>query len=80
MRQRLATAAPVVSRSRSSATVVWWALRQEPPELPRTQNDVVALLGALGFYTLATLAPRRALAPDRPPRRDPREPRATRTR
>jgi uncharacterized membrane protein YbhN (UPF0104 family) len=36
--------------------VVWWATRQEPPELPRTRNDAVALLAALGLYALATLA------------------------
>jgi glycosyltransferase 2 family protein len=55
MRQRLATAVPVVLSLAFLGIVVWWALRQEPPELPRTQNDLVALLGALGFYTLATL-------------------------
>jgi uncharacterized membrane protein YbhN (UPF0104 family) len=36
--------------------VVWWATRQEPPQLPRTRNDAVALLAALGLYALATLA------------------------
>jgi glycosyltransferase 2 family protein len=55
MRERLATAVPVVLSLAFLGIVVWWALRQEPPELPRTQNDLVALLGALGFYTLATL-------------------------
>lgn len=55
MRQRLATAVPVVLSLAFLGIVVWWALRQQPPELPRTQNDLVALLGALGFYSLATL-------------------------
>jgi len=55
MRHRLATAAPVVLSLAFLGIAVWWALGQEPPELPRTQNDLLALLGALGFYTLATL-------------------------
>ncbi len=48
--------APVVLSLAFLAGIVWWALRQEPPELPRTGNDLLALLGALGFYTAATVA------------------------
>ncbi len=36
--------------------VIWWALQQEPPQLPRTRNDALALVAALGIYCLATLA------------------------
>jgi uncharacterized membrane protein YbhN (UPF0104 family) len=36
--------------------VVWWALGQEPPELPRTRNNLIALVAALALYTLATCA------------------------
>ncbi len=36
--------------------VIWWATRQEPPQLPRTRNDALALIAALGLYCLATLA------------------------
>jgi uncharacterized membrane protein YbhN (UPF0104 family) len=55
MKARLAAATPVVLSFAFLGIVVWWALGQEPPDLPRTQNDLVALLGALGFYALATL-------------------------
>jgi hypothetical protein len=55
MRQRLVTVAPVALSLAFLGIVVWWALGQEPPELPKTQNDLVALLGALGFYAVATL-------------------------
>jgi glycosyltransferase 2 family protein len=36
--------------------VVWWALRQEAPELPRSRADGLALVGALAVYALATAA------------------------
>ena len=37
------------------AGVVWWALHQEPPQLPDTPAKWGALLGAVGLYALATL-------------------------
>lgn len=37
------------------AAVVWWALRQDSPEIP-THGDAIAwLLGAVGIYAVATL-------------------------
>ena len=35
--------------------VVWWALRQEPPEFPDTASEWAALAGAVGLYAVATL-------------------------
>ncbi len=37
------------------AGVVWWALRQEPPELPDTAGELAALALAVGLYAVATL-------------------------
>jgi len=37
------------------ALVVWWALRQEPPELPHSPGELGALLGAAVLYALNTL-------------------------
>ncbi|MDP9293392.1 MAG: flippase-like domain-containing protein [Actinomycetota bacterium] len=37
------------------AGVLWWALRQEPPELPHTAGQVGALLGAILLYGVNTL-------------------------
>ena len=37
------------------AGVVWWALRQEPPQLPSTRGQLGALLGAILLYALATV-------------------------
>jgi uncharacterized membrane protein YbhN (UPF0104 family) len=37
------------------AGVVWWASRQEPPELPSTGAELAALLGAIALYALATV-------------------------
>jgi uncharacterized membrane protein YbhN (UPF0104 family) len=54
--KRILMIAPVIVSVVALGAVVWWALRQEPPELPRTRNDAVALLAALGLYALATLA------------------------
>jgi uncharacterized membrane protein YbhN (UPF0104 family) len=34
--------------------VVWWASRQEPPQLPHTATELTALAGALALYALAT--------------------------
>jgi glycosyltransferase 2 family protein len=35
--------------------VVWWASRQEPPELPSSGSELVALIGAIVLYGLATV-------------------------
>jgi len=35
--------------------VVWWALRQEPPELPRSSQELGALATAVALYALNTL-------------------------
>jgi uncharacterized membrane protein YbhN (UPF0104 family) len=37
------------------AGVVWWALRQEPPRLPSSSSELLALLGAIALYALATV-------------------------
>ena len=37
------------------AGVVWWALRQEPPQLPHTPGEVAALIGAIALYGINTL-------------------------
>ena len=37
------------------AGVVWWALRQEPPELPHTAGEIAALLGAIALYGVNTM-------------------------
>ena len=37
------------------AAVVWWALRQEPPRLPATREQLAALVLAIGLYGLATV-------------------------
>ena len=37
------------------AAVVWWASRQDAPQLPDTGRELVALLGAVALYALATV-------------------------
>ena len=37
------------------AGVVWWALRQEPPEFPDTAGEWGALAGAIAIYAVATV-------------------------
>jgi uncharacterized membrane protein YbhN (UPF0104 family) len=37
------------------AGVVWWALRQEPPQFPDSPGEWGALAGAIGLYGVATL-------------------------
>jgi glycosyltransferase 2 family protein len=37
------------------AGVVWWALRQEPPQFPDSAGEWGALAAAIGLYALATL-------------------------
>ena len=36
--------------------VVWWATRQDAPDLPQTRNDFLALAAALALYAAATVA------------------------
>ena len=58
------------------AGVVWWALRQEPPDLPSSPRQLGALLLAIALYAVATLVRaerwERLLARDgaHPPRAD----------
>jgi glycosyltransferase 2 family protein len=35
--------------------VVWWASRQDPPELPSSGSELAALVGAIALYGLATV-------------------------
>jgi glycosyltransferase 2 family protein len=35
--------------------VVWWASRQQAPQLPHTRTELLALAGAVALYALATL-------------------------
>ena len=35
--------------------MVWWALRQEPPRLPATRDELAALLVAIALYAVATV-------------------------
>jgi glycosyltransferase 2 family protein len=37
------------------AGVVWWASRQDPPDLPSSGSELAALLGAIALYGLATV-------------------------
>ena len=37
------------------AGVVWWASRQEPPDLPSSGEELAALVGAIALYALATV-------------------------
>jgi glycosyltransferase 2 family protein len=37
------------------AGVVWWALRQEPPQFPDTAGEWGALAGAIAIYAVATI-------------------------
>ena len=37
------------------AGVVWWASRQEPPDLPSTGAEIAAMAGAIVLYGLATV-------------------------
>jgi uncharacterized membrane protein YbhN (UPF0104 family) len=37
------------------AGVVWWAARQEPPELPSSGSELAALVAAIALYALATV-------------------------
>src|SRR3954469_18438421 len=37
------------------AAVVWWASKQQAPQLPHTPAEILALAGAVGLYGLATV-------------------------
>jgi uncharacterized membrane protein YbhN (UPF0104 family) len=37
------------------AGVVWWASRQQAPDLPSTRSELAALLGAIALYGVATV-------------------------
>jgi glycosyltransferase 2 family protein len=37
------------------AAVVWWALKQQPPQLPHTPREIAALIGAIALYGINTL-------------------------
>src|SRR5215218_4751036 len=37
------------------AGVVWWASKQQAPQLPSTPAEIAALLGAIALYALATV-------------------------
>ena len=54
MNRRLALIQALVSLI-ALAAVVWWARGQEPPELPSGGEAIGWLVGALIFYTVATL-------------------------
>jgi glycosyltransferase 2 family protein len=54
MNRRLALIQALVSLI-ALAAVVWWARGQEPPELPSGGEAIGWLVGALMFYTVATL-------------------------
>ena len=53
-RSRLLTVAGLVVSALALAAVVWWASRQEPPQLPHTGPELAALAGAVALYALAT--------------------------
>jgi uncharacterized membrane protein YbhN (UPF0104 family) len=35
--------------------VIWWATKQDAPQLPRTAGEIAALIGAIALYGLATV-------------------------
>jgi glycosyltransferase 2 family protein len=37
------------------AGVIWWAVHQPKPDLPSTRSEILALLGAIALYALATV-------------------------
>lgn len=39
----------------SLAGVVWWASKQQAPQLPHTTSEILALIGAVALYALATV-------------------------
>jgi glycosyltransferase 2 family protein len=53
-RSRLSLVGLVVSVV-SLGAVIWWASRQQAPELPHTPGELLALVGAIAGYGLATV-------------------------
>lgn len=56
MRRQLGAALPVVVSLVAVAAVVWWALGQDAPALPRSVSSLAALVTALAVYALGTAA------------------------
>jgi hypothetical protein len=54
-RSSLLTWAGVAVSALAVAAVVWWASKQEAPQLPRTSGEIAAVAGAIGLYAIATL-------------------------
>lgn len=50
---RAVAVASVVISVLAIAGVVWWALGQEPPDLPSTGREIAALIGAVALYFAA---------------------------
>jgi uncharacterized membrane protein YbhN (UPF0104 family) len=48
------TAAGLAVSALALAAVVWWASRQDAPQLPHTGTELLALAGAIGLYAVAT--------------------------
>ena len=51
----LGSAVGIVISAVCLAAVVWWALRQQPPELPHTAAELGALVSAIALYGVNTL-------------------------
>jgi uncharacterized membrane protein YbhN (UPF0104 family) len=56
VKARIVAAIPLAVSLVALGAVVWWATRQEAPELPRTGDAALALVAAIGLYALATAA------------------------
>jgi uncharacterized protein (TIRG00374 family) len=56
MRRQLGAALPALVSLVAVAAVVWWALRQDAPPLPRSGSALAVLLAALAVYALGTAA------------------------
>lgn len=56
MRGRLLALLPLAVSVVALSAVVWWATRQEAPELPRTSDALFYLVGAIALYALVTAA------------------------
>jgi uncharacterized membrane protein YbhN (UPF0104 family) len=55
MTRGLGSAVGIVISVVCLAAVVWWAAHQEPPQLPHTPRELIALLGAIALYGVNTL-------------------------
>ncbi len=56
MKTRLLAVLPIAFSLVALGAVVWWATRQDAPELPRTREAALALAAAVALYALATAA------------------------